>query len=69
LRFQKLLIIVIILVSLIPAYYITQWLKAVIQPRSSFGRFLLYMLACLGLVFAYTFLLVALILKLFPVAK
>lgn len=58
-----------ILLSLIPAYYINLWLQKLIQPRRHFGLFLLYVLTCFALVFGYTFLVTALIFKLFPLPK
>lgn len=60
---------VIILLSLIPAWYINAWLQKVIKPRQSFGQFLLYMVASLVLVFAYTFLVVTIISWVFPRVK
>lgn len=68
-KLQRLLILVIILLSLIPAWYINGWLQKVIQPRRSFGHFLLYLLASLVLVFVYTFLVVTIISWVFPRAK
>jgi len=68
-RLQRLLILLIILASLIPAFYVNHWLQKLIQPRRSFGQLLLYMLACLALVFLYTFLLVWIIGQVFPLAK
>jgi hypothetical protein len=69
LKLQRILILVIILLSLIPAYYVHAWLQRVTQPRRSFGHFLLYLLACLAFVFAYTFVVVAIISRVFPPAK
>jgi fatty-acid desaturase len=68
-RWQRLLILVIILLSLIPAFYANQWLQRYIQPRRSFGQLLLYILACFALVFGYTFLLVWIIAQVFLQTK
>jgi hypothetical protein len=65
-RIQRVLILVFILLSLLPVYYVNKWLQKVIQPRRSFGHFMLYLVACLVLVFAYTFLVVAIISWVFP---
>lgn len=59
----------VIALSLIPAWYINRWLQKIIQPRRSFLQLMLYFIVCLALVFIYTFLVVTLIFKLFPVAK
>ena len=64
-KLQRLLILFIILLSLIPAYYGHAWLQKVTQPRRSFGHFLLYVLLTMGFVFAYTFVVVAIISKVF----
>jgi hypothetical protein len=69
LKLQRLVILVVILGSLIPAYYINTWLQKVIKPRRSFGHFMLYLLASLALVFVYTFLVVTIISWVFPRAK
>jgi hypothetical protein len=68
-RWQRLLILAIILLSLIPAYYVNQWLQRTIQPRRSFIHLLLYILTCFAFVFGYTFLLVWIITQVFPQAK
>jgi hypothetical protein len=69
LRLQKLLVILLIAASLLPAYYLNKKLQQWLMPRKSFGRFLLFMLAAFALVFLYTFVIVWCITKLFPVAK
>jgi hypothetical protein len=68
-KLQRLLIVLLILLSLIPIAYMNQWLQRVIQPRRSFIQLMLYVLASLVLVFVYTFLLVWIITYLFPKAK
>jgi hypothetical protein len=68
-KLQRLLIVLLILLSLIPIAYMNQWLQRIIQPRRSFIQLMLYVLASLILVFVYTFLLVWIITHLFPKAK
>jgi len=68
-KLQRLLILVIILVSLIPAHYVNQWLQKQIQPRRSIGQLFLYIISCFAFVFIYTFLLVWIITQVFPQAK
>jgi len=68
-KLQRLLIVLLILLSLIPIAYMNQWLQRIIQPRRSFIQLMLYVLASLILVFVYTFLLVWIITYLFPKAK
>jgi hypothetical protein len=66
---QRLGIILFLLLSLLPAYSVNQWLQKVIAPRMSFLRFLVYILTAFALVFAYTFVVVWCIGKLFPLPK
>ena len=68
-KLQRLLVVLLILLSLIPIAYMNQWLQRVIQPRRSFIQLMLYVLASLILVFVYTFLFVWIITYLFPKAK
>jgi hypothetical protein len=63
---QKILILLLILVSLIPVFFINKWLQALVIPRKSFARLILYFLVILELVFIYTYLLVIVIANLFP---
>lgn len=66
-RLQKLAIVLIIGLSLIPAYYINRQMLRYLQPRKSLLRLLLYLVLSLALVFIYTFFLVVLIFAIFPV--
>ncbi len=57
---------IVTLISVIPAYYLNRYLQKIIQPRQSFARLMVYLLSGLALVFIYTFLIVKVILWLFP---
>jgi hypothetical protein len=63
---RSLLILLIIVVSLIPAWLFNRYIQKVIQPRRSFAQLLLYMLVIFLFVAGYTFLIVWLITKIFP---
>jgi hypothetical protein len=65
-RVRSLLILLIIVVSLIPAWLFNRYMQRVIQPRRSFAQLLLYLLVIFVFVAGYTFLLVWLITKIFP---
>jgi len=65
-KLKGFIIVLLIFLSLLPAWYINKWLQKIIQPRKSFALFLLYMLSVFALVFVYTFLVTYVILKLFP---
>lgn len=45
-----------LLAAAIPAYIMNRYLMKWIKPRQSFGRFMLYLLAVLGVAFLYTLL-------------
>ena len=65
-RFKAIIILLIIFLSLIPAYSINKYLLKILRPRESLGRLLLYLLSSMLLVFIYTFLLVLVIKWIFP---
>jgi hypothetical protein len=65
-KLKSLVILVIILVSLIPVYLTMKRLRQSMRPKESMGRLFLYLLLGFLLVFAYTFLVVLLIKKIFP---
>jgi len=65
-KLRSLAILLIILISLLPAFYINRLLKNKLGPRKSMRRFLLYMLSSFGFIFLYVFFLVWLIGHLFP---
>jgi len=68
-KFRSLIILLLVLISLVPAFFVNRLIRNQIQPRKSFFRFLIYLLLALVLVFIYTFFWVWIILYLFPVSK
>jgi hypothetical protein len=66
-NFKKIAVLLIIVLSLLPAYYINLQLLKFIEPRKAPMRFLAYMLSMFAFIFGYTFLIVWLIDRLFPV--
>jgi hypothetical protein len=67
-KWRAILILLIILLSLIPAYLVNKYLQKIIKPKESGLRFLIYMLSAFALVFIYTFLIVFAIKRLLPEA-
>jgi hypothetical protein len=63
---HALLIFLIIIVALVPIFYINRVLKRVIRPRDTAGRFFLFILANFLLVIVYTMTVVAVVVKVFP---
>lgn len=57
------MILLLIVIGGIPAWFINKWLLKSIRPRESFGRFLLYLAVSLAIAFLYTWLGVFVLLK------
>ncbi|HVS96915.1 MAG TPA: hypothetical protein VHE54_10525 [Puia sp.] len=64
---RSLLILLLLIVSLAPMYYLNRWLQRVVRPRENAGRFFLFLLANFALIIFYTVLLVGLVVRIFPV--
>jgi hypothetical protein len=65
-KLRSLLILLILLFSLLPAYSFNRYLQRVLRPRESAGRLFLFLLANFVFVVVYTILIVGLIIRLFP---
>jgi len=57
------MVLFLLVIGGIPAWFFNKWLLKTIRPRESFGRFLLYIAASLTVAFAYTWLVVFILLK------
>ena len=64
---RSLLILLLLIVSLVPIFYLNRWLQRVMRPRESAGGFFLFLLANFVLIIFYTVLLVGLVVRIFPV--
>jgi hypothetical protein len=60
------IILLVLLVSLVPAYYFSGYLQRVLRPRESAGRFFLFMLVSFMFGVIYIVLLVGMIVRIFP---
>jgi hypothetical protein len=65
-KWRSLIILLILLLSLLPAYYFSRFLQRVLRPRESAGRLFLFLLASFVLVVVYTVFLVGVIIRVFP---
>ncbi|HLX91162.1 MAG TPA: hypothetical protein VKR32_05735 [Puia sp.] len=65
-KLRSITILLIILASLGGAFYINMLLKRVLNPRKSLSRLFLYIVSAFALVFGYTFLVVWVIARIFP---
>jgi len=63
---RSLVILLILLFSLLPAYYLNRYLQRVLRPRDSAGRLFLFLLANFVFVIVYTVLIVGLIIRVLP---
>jgi hypothetical protein len=68
LQWKTILVLFFILLALIPAYILNQFLQKVIRPRESLGRLFLYLISGVLTVFVFVAVLVFLIKLLFPEA-
>jgi len=62
---HSLLIFLIILLALVPLYYINRALLRAIRPRETAGRFFLFIFANFLLIVVYTMTVVAIVVRLF----
>jgi hypothetical protein len=63
---RSLLIFLVIVLLLIPIFYLFRWMQRVLRPRESAERFFLFIFSSFVLVIVYTVLVVGLIVRLFP---
>lgn len=64
-RLRSLLILLVVILAIIPVYYLYRWLQKQIRPRESAGRLFLFLFANFVLIIVYTVLLVGLVVRLF----
>jgi len=63
---RALLIMLILLLALVPVFYLNRWLQRVMKPREGAGRFFLFLFVNFLLIIAYTILIVGIVLRVFP---
>ena len=66
-KVRALLILLVMILLIVPMYYINRWLQRVMQPRENAGRFFLFLFTNFILIIVYTVFVVGLIVKIFPV--
>ena len=64
-RLRSLLILLVIGLALVPAFYLNRWLLRIMRPREAAARFFLYLMANFLLIVVYTILVVGMIVRLF----
>ena len=65
-KFRSQIILLVLLLSLVPAYYFSRHLQHLLRPRESAGRFFLFMLASFVFGIVYILFLVGMIVRIFP---
>ena len=63
---RSLLIMLILLLALVPVFYLNRWLQRVMKPGEGAGRFFLFLFVNFLLIIAYTILIVGIVLRVFP---
>ncbi len=64
-RLRSLLILLVLILAMAPAYYLNRWLQKLLRPRENAGRFFLFLFASFLLVVVYTVLVVGVVVRLF----
>ena len=64
---RALLILLILVVAMVPMYFLNRWLRRMMKPGESAGKLFLFLLANFVLIIVYTMLLVGMIVRIFPV--
>ena len=64
---RSLLILLVLVLAMIPMYYVNRWLQHMMQPRDNAGRFFLFVFVNFVLIIVYVLLVVGLIVRIFPV--
>lgn len=64
-RLRSMLILLVLILSMVPVYYLNRWLQRVMRPRENAGRFFLFLFANFVLVIVYTVLVVGVVVRLF----
>jgi hypothetical protein len=64
-RLRSLLILLVLILSMVPVYYLNRWLQRVMRPRENAGRFFLFLFANFVLIIVYTVLVVGVVVRLF----
>jgi hypothetical protein len=65
-KLRALLILLVLVVAMLPVYYMNRWMRRVMRPRESAGRLFLFLMANFVLIIVYTMLLVGMIVRIFP---
>jgi hypothetical protein len=66
-KIRALLILLVLLVAMVPVYYLNRWMKGVMKPKESAGRLFLFILTNFVMIIVYTVFVVGLIVRIFPV--
>ena len=67
-KLRAVLVILVVVILMTPVYILAKYFQKVIRPGESLGRLLLYLIACLALIFVFSFLIVFLIKTIFQPA-
>jgi O-antigen ligase len=58
-----------IIIVVVPAYYLNKWMIKITRPKESFGRLMLYFLACVSLAIVYSAICIFVFTRIYPLPK
>jgi hypothetical protein len=65
-KVRALLILLVLVATMVPLYYLNRWMKRVIRPRENAGRLFIFLIANFVMIVVYTMLVVGMIVRIFP---
>jgi hypothetical protein len=66
-KLRAILILLVLVLAMVPIYFINRWMRKVMNPRENAGRLFLFILTNFVLIIVYTMLVVGVIVRIFPV--
>ena len=63
---MKIRAVLLLIVLLVPVYYLVRWMRRAMNPSESAGRLFLFLLAIFVTIVVYTMLVVGVIVRVFP---
>ena len=64
-KLRSLLIVLVLVLIIVPAFYLNRWLQKTLRPRENAGRFFLFLFANFVLIIIYTVLVTGVIVRVF----
>jgi hypothetical protein len=65
-KVRALLILLVLVATMVPLYYLNRWMKRAIRPGEHAGRLFIFLIANFVMIVIYTMLVVGMIVRIFP---